>query len=65
MRQSFHPKMFDDHDETSFVPDSDAVNMRIELVSQSSNPEVSPDHRENPRRQHRTFVLSVLRDILK
>ena len=33
--QSFHPKKFDAHDETSFVRDSDAVNMRIELISKA------------------------------
>ena len=41
--QSFHPKKFDDHDETSFVRDSDAVNMRIELISKA---EQEPFHRK-------------------
>ena len=45
MRQSLHPKKFDDHEETSFVRDSDAANMRIELISKSFNPKTSRDHR--------------------
>ena len=47
MRQSFHPKKFDDHDETSFVRDSDAVTMRKEPISKSFNPKTSRDHRSN------------------
>ena len=38
--------MLTDPDETWFVCDPHAVNMRIELISKSYNPKTSRDHNE-------------------